>query len=96
MRTAPQEALPSYVRLRSITASLKAAQPAAEGAAPHLVDHVEIQTTNLWEQMRNAFAEDFEKTLERMTWPDKDLKLDAPLMAQWAEQVGLLLDLQEP
>ena len=96
LRSNPREALPNYARLRSIVEELKTAQPAAEGAAPHLVDHVDLQTTNLWEQMRKAFADDLEKTLEHMAWPDKNLRLEEPVLNQWREQVSLLLDLQEP
>ena len=96
LRSAPREALPSYVRLRALVASLKDSQPAADGAAPHLIDEVEQHTTNLWEQMRAAFGDGLEKTLERMHWPNKNLVLEDPVIEQWTEQVELLLDLQEP
>jgi hypothetical protein len=55
-KTSPQAALQPYVRLQSLSTAVKAAQPAAEGAAPHLVDYVEKSATVLWKQMKDAFG----------------------------------------
>lgn len=95
-RAAPQAALGPYLRLQKLAIALKKAQPAAEDAAPHLVDHVEGTAKALWQQMKDAFAEDFEKTLTKMKWPEKDLSLDGTLEQEWAEGVQRLLELQEP
>ena len=76
--------------------ALKEAQPAAEDAAPHLVDHVDRTTKILWGQMKDAFASEFEETLTRMKWPSKNLNLTADLERHWTAGVEKLLDLQEP
>lgn len=95
-RASPQAALQPYLSLRNLANALKQAQPAAEDAAPHLVDHVERTASTLWKQMKDAFALDFENTLARMKWPAKDVNLAGQLEREWAEGVGRLLELQEP
>ena len=92
----PQAALQPYLRLQSIATALKEAQPAAEDAAPHLVDHVGQTARTLWSQMKDAFASEFEETLKRMNWPRKDIDLTAVLELEWTAGVEKLLDLQEP
>lgn len=92
----PQLALAPYARLKSIVRSLKDAQPAAEGAAPHLVDYVEKLASGLREHMKTEFTSRLQKTLEQMKWPSKELRLSEDVMAQWRSDVGLLLDLQMP
>ncbi|KKY13705.1 putative rint-1 family protein [Phaeomoniella chlamydospora] len=96
LRTNPRDSTAKYSTLRSILEGLKIAQPAAEGAAPHLVDQVEQETRDLDEQMRNVFGEALQKTLDSMSWPKKDTNVDPSVLGQWAEQMGLLLSLQEP
>ncbi|KAL8996481.1 MAG: hypothetical protein Q9169_004031 [Polycauliona sp. 2 TL-2023] len=94
--SSPQAALQPYLRLQKLAIALKEAQPAAEDAAPHLVDHVETTASHLWKQMKDAFASDFEKVLTRMKWPGKDVSLAGPLEQEWTEGVERLLELQEP
>ena len=91
-----RSALPLYTRLHGLVAALKAAQPAAEGAAPHLIHHVESQADLLFKDLRNVFGEALEGTLEAMGWPGKDLNLNGKLISSWTDQVETLLDLQEP
>lgn len=92
----PQLALEPYARLKNIVSSLKAAQPAAEGAAPHLVDYVEKLAMGLREHMKQDFTSRLQKSLEQMKWPLKDLQLSEDLLAQWRSNVELLLGLQIP
>ena len=75
--------------------ALKEAQPAAEDAAPHLVDHVIHSCHVLWKQMKNAFSSDFEVTLKKMEWPQKSVTFGEPLKQEWANGVKKLLELQE-
>lgn len=82
--------------MQRLATALKEAQPAAEDAAPHLVDHVDRTTQILWGQMKDAFASEFEETLRKMQWPSKNLNLTADLEQQWTAGVEKLLDLQEP
>ncbi|KAL8849798.1 MAG: hypothetical protein Q9221_005214 [Calogaya cf. arnoldii] len=95
-KSSPQAALQPYLRLQKLAIALKEAQPAAEDAAPHLVDHVEKTAQHLWKQMKDAFASDFEKVLTRLKWPGKDVTLAGSLEQEWAEGVEKLLELQEP
>jgi hypothetical protein len=88
--------LKPYVELQGLTNVLKKAQPAAEYAAPHLVDHVENSTRTLWAQMKAAFSADFEKTLKKMKWPGKDVTMDRGLDREWSAGVLKLLELQGP
>lgn len=94
--TTPRLSLKPYARLQNIVQSLRDAQPAAEGAAPHLVDYVEKLASALREQMKGDFTNRLQKRLEQMKWPSRDLHLPDDLMAQWRDDVELLLDLQTP
>ncbi|KAJ9352042.1 RINT-1 family protein [Paecilomyces variotii] len=94
--SAPQLSLQPYTRLRNLSLSLKNAQSAAEGAAPHLVDYAEKLASTLWHQMKKDFTSRLQKSLEKMKWPQKDLVLTNDVVAEWADSVRLLLSLQEP
>lgn len=96
LSSTPRLALIPYARLKNIVLSLKDAQPAAEGAAPHLVDYVEKLATGLREHMKADFASRLQKRLEEMKWPSKDLHLREDVIVQWRSDVELLLDLQTP
>lgn len=93
---APRLALKPYTQLRNIFQSLKDAQPAAEGAAPHLVDYTEKLASALREQMKGEFSGRLQKRLDQMRWPSKELHLPDDLTSQWREDAELLLDLQTP
>jgi hypothetical protein len=75
---------------------LKEAQPAAEGAAPHLIDYVEQTTLSLWKQMKGELESSLQNVLKQMKWPGKDLNAPEDLIAEWSKSVERLLDLQEP
>lgn len=92
----PQAALKPYISLQNLANDLRAAQPAAEDAAPHLIDHIGNSARTLWKQMKDAFASDFEKTLAKLKWPGKDIVLQGKLQVEWTEGVKKLLDLQGP
>jgi len=57
---------------------------------------VEQQTGKVYDQLKKAASDDFNKTLEQMGWPSKDLNIDNKTAATWTEQVKTLLDLQTP
>ena len=72
-------------------------QTAAEGAAPHLLDHVARTTKALRTHIRDSFTTDFESFLKKIYWPRADAALPTPtLQEQWADRFGRLLDLQKP
>ena len=95
-RKSPKAALKPYLRLQNLVNALKEAQPAAEDAAPHLIDHVDQTARTLWKQMKDTFAADFEATLKKMGWPRADISMDESLEQEWNEGVRKLLELQEP
>lgn len=76
--------------------SLKEAQPAAEGAAPHLIDYTEKLASALRRQLKQFFANRLQKTLDALKWPTRELKITDKLLAQWRQDVELLIDLQTP
>ncbi|KAL2831063.1 TIP-1 family-domain-containing protein [Aspergillus cavernicola] len=96
IQTEPRLAIAPYSRLRKIVESLDEAQPAAEGASPHLVDYVGQLATKLREQMKGESTTRLRATLEQMKWPSKDFNFSESLRLQWADNVELLLELQIP
>ena len=95
-KKSPQEALKPYVRLQELALAIKAAQPAADDAAPHLVDHVEHTTSIVWKQLKSVFFTEFESTLRTIKWPSKDIVLRGQLKAEWDAGIVRLLELQDP
>ncbi|KAI4290087.1 MAG: hypothetical protein L6R35_000633 [Caloplaca aegaea] len=90
------EVATNYVELLAHVEYLREAQPAAEGAAPHLVDHVHQTALSLWRQLKNILASELEKLWTEMKWPGKSVTLAGKLKSQWTDGVERLLDLQEP
>ncbi|KAL4918552.1 TIP-1 family-domain-containing protein [Aspergillus aurantiobrunneus] len=96
IQSEPRSAIASYSRLRRIVELLDEAQPAADGASPHLVDYVGQLAFKLREHLKAEFTTRLQATLEQMKWPSKDLNFPECLRHQWADNVELLLDLQIP
>ncbi|KAJ5239740.1 hypothetical protein N7468_004359 [Penicillium chermesinum] len=96
IQLSPRDALVPYSRLRNIALLLKEAQPAAEGAAPHLVDYTEKLAFALREELRKIFGGNLEQTLESLKWPTRQLNITDSLLAQWKQDVELLIELQIP
>jgi RAD50-interacting protein 1 len=92
----PNSAIPPYKVLRNIASSLKTAQIAAEGAAPHLIDYVENLATSVKKQLQDRFSGQLQHALDKLKWPNRDLVLNDGFIKEWLESVDLLLDLQEP
>jgi hypothetical protein len=76
--------------------SLKEAQPAAEGAAPHLIDYTAKLASALRQQLKKFFGDRLQKTLEALKWPTRELNITDKLLVQWRQDVELLIDLQTP
>ncbi|PGH11323.1 hypothetical protein AJ79_04939 [Helicocarpus griseus UAMH5409] len=96
LTSSPRSALRPYTRLRNLSSGLKFAQPAAEGAAPHLVDYAMQVANSLREQMAKVLEDNLERVLAKMKWPGKELNTSEDLINEWADAVELLLELQEP
>jgi RAD50-interacting protein 1 len=94
IKIAPYTALKSCARLQNFSQTLKSLQPAAEGAAPHLVDHVEKVSTAVHKQMKDALENEFEALLDKIKWPSKEVRISGALQNEWKEGVGKLLELQ--
>jgi hypothetical protein len=95
IKRSPRAALKSYARLQSLTQALQSLQPAAEGAAPHLVDHVEKVSVALRQQMKEVFEKEFEDLMSRIKWPSKGVTINGACQNEWKEGVGKLLELQK-
>ena len=85
-----------YIKLQELAIAIKAAQPAADDAAPHLVDHVEHTTSIVWKQLKSVFSTEFENTLKTIKWPSKDIMLRGQVKAEWDAGIVRLLELQDP
>lgn len=92
----PHAALEPYLAMQNVADKVRAAQPAAEDAAPHLIDFVDGKARTLWKHMKAAFAVDFENLLERIHWPAKDVTLPESLEQDWLRSIDKLIELQQP
>jgi hypothetical protein len=88
----PKEALRPYTQLKELASSLRKLQEPAEGAAVHLVNHVDQTSTRLWEQMKKIMTDEFESILQKSKWPDTA----SEPTREWSDCFEKLLDLQYP
>lgn len=88
----PKEALKPYTQLKELSISMGQLQDQAEGAAVHLVTHVQTTTERLWVQMKKIMSDEFESVLQKSKWPDSEVE---PIR-EWIDCFGRLLDLQGP
>ena len=96
MDSTPTSAIPPYKALRNISTSLQAAQVAAEGAAPHLVDRAEQLANSVKQQLQDRLSGRLQKALDKLKWPSRELVLNDSFVQEWVTSVDLLIDLQEP
>jgi hypothetical protein len=96
LKSSPDNALDSYNTLRKLQLSLKPLQAEAEGAAPHLLDHIERVTINLRAVIRNALAKELDALLQKIFWPKPAVALPHSFQQQWDVAVTRLLSLQHP
>lgn len=96
LQNSPDRSLMPYVSLRNIAIVLKQAQPAAEDAAPHLIDHVEKTALSMRRQIKDIFAAGLDNSLAKIKWPTKDARLMGTTEQEWVAGVERLLRLQEP
>lgn len=96
LQTSPEAAMEQYRQLRKLTASLAPLADAAEGAAPHLLDHISKTTENLHRQIKDAFSAELEQLLKKIYWPRADATIPPNLQQDWEKSIGKLLDLQKP
>ncbi|PIA91630.1 hypothetical protein CB0940_09579 [Cercospora beticola] len=89
-------ALAPYKQLQQLAAGLEALHDATEGAAPHLIDHIQRAVKDLRGTVRTAIAANLEKTLQKMNWPKTKGHVPLALEQEWQTIIGRLLDLQKP
>jgi len=88
----PKEALRPYTQLKELAGSLKKLQEPAEGAAVHLVNHIDQMSTRLWDEMKKIMTDEFESILQRLKWPETASEPNQ----EWKDCFEKLLDLQDP
>ncbi|KAK0649415.1 TIP-1 family-domain-containing protein [Cercophora newfieldiana] len=90
----PKAALESYSRLKQLSLRLKDLQGLADGAAVHLVSHVESVVTALWDEMKKTMSDELEAVLAKRGWPNVDP--DSDVDEEWLRCFEKLIDLQVP
>ncbi|KAK7528074.1 TIP-1 family-domain-containing protein [Phyllosticta citriasiana] len=92
-----EAALSSYHQLKELNSRLGPLHEAAEGAAPHLIDHISRTTHHVRGQLKDAFAARLETVLKKIGWPKRpETALLGSLHEDWGKSVGNLLQLQKP
>jgi hypothetical protein len=82
--------------VQKLVVDLKPLQEAAEGAAPHLLNHIQVVVAELRQTIEKAYADNLEGTLQKMNWPKTTDAVPMALLDEWSLNVGRLLDLQRP
>lgn len=85
-----------YRKLQQLIPSLQPLQEAAEGAAPHLLDHIVQQVARVKARIQKSFSDDLESTLKKMNWPKATKVVPMALQEEWERNIGRLLELQRP
>ena len=91
-----EAALEPYRRLQHLVTGMQPLQEAAEGAAPHLLDHIAQEVRSLQKTIQKSLGDDLEKTLKKINWPKALETIPMALEKEWATNIGRLLDLQKP
>ncbi|GAP85087.1 putative rint-1 family protein [Rosellinia necatrix] len=91
----PKAALEPYTRLRQLCARLGELQGPADGAATHLVEHVEHTTESLWREMKDIMSQEMEGVLRNRNWPH-GVDVNSNMDSEWLQCFEKLVDLQAP
>ncbi|KAK4179356.1 putative RAD50-interacting protein 1 [Triangularia setosa] len=90
----PKAALEPYTKLKQLSLKLKDLQNQADGAAVHLVNHVESVTETLWSEMKATMSSELEAVLKARNWPN--VEPDSEVDEEWLACFEKLIDLQVP
>ncbi|KAK4154399.1 RINT1-like protein [Chaetomidium leptoderma] len=90
----PKAALEPYTRLKQLSIRLGELQHQADGAAVHLVTHVEAVAEKLWGEMKKTMWDELEAVLAKRGWPNVDPDSEAD--EEWLQCFEKLVDLQVP
>ncbi|KAI8631547.1 RINT-1 family protein [Xylariaceae sp. FL1651] len=91
----PKAALEQYTRLKQLCLHLRELQGPADGAATHLVDHIERLTERLWEEMKTTMFQEMESILKKRNWPH-GIDTNSEMDSEWLQSFEKLVDLQVP
>ncbi|KAI0506376.1 RINT-1 family protein [Xylaria bambusicola] len=91
----PKAALEPYARLKQLCRRLRERQPLADGAATHLVEHVENTTAALWKEMKSIVSQEMEAVLKSRNWP-QGVDTNSEMDSEWLQCFEKLVDLQVP
>ncbi|KAF1988238.1 hypothetical protein K402DRAFT_374019 [Aulographum hederae CBS 113979] len=94
LQVSEDAALDAYRRLQNLELSLGPLQEAAEGGAPHLLDHIAQTTQTVHSKIKSAFAAELEAVLKKIYWPRKEAAIPISLQQDWDSSVGKLLNFQ--
>ncbi|KAB8659313.1 hypothetical protein FH972_026202 [Carpinus fangiana] len=92
----PDRALDTHTTLTRLSLSLQPLQDAAEGAAPHLIHHINQQVDAFRQMLKVVFAGQLERVLGKILWPKPGTPLPAILQSDFDVAFGKLLALQRP
>ncbi|KAK4124472.1 hypothetical protein N657DRAFT_617703 [Parathielavia appendiculata] len=90
----PKAALEPYARLKQLALRLRELQQQADGAAVHLVRHVDSAVEKLWDDMKRTMSDELEAVLSNRGWPNVDP--DTEVDDEWLQCFDKLVDLQVP
>ncbi|KAK4203504.1 putative RAD50-interacting protein 1 [Triangularia verruculosa] len=90
----PKAALEPYTKLKQLCLKLKDLQNQADGAAVHMVNHVESVTETLWSEMKTTMSSELEAVLKARSWPN--VEPDSVVDEEWLACFEKLVDLQVP
>lgn len=88
----PREALKPYTQLKELGIKVQELRAPAEGAATHLVNHIQTVSTQLWASMTKIMTDEFDAVLAKANWPSE---AKSPTR-EWRDSFERLLELQDP
>ncbi|KAI1346029.1 RINT-1 family protein [Xylaria sp. FL0043] len=91
----PKAALEPYARLKQLCLRLRELQEPADGAATHLIEHVEKTTDALWKEMKGIMSQEMEAVLKSRNWP-QGVDTNSEMDSEWLQCFEKLVDLQVP
>ncbi|KAI0196998.1 RINT-1 family protein [Astrocystis sublimbata] len=91
----PKAALEPYARLKRLGLRLRDLQGLADGAATHLVEHVDKTTQGLWTEMKDIMSHEMESVLKARDWP-QGVDPNSEMDSEWLQCFEKLVDLQVP
>ncbi|KAK4192189.1 RINT1-like protein [Podospora australis] len=91
----PKAALEPYTKLKQLSLRLKDLQGQADGAAVHLVTHVDAVAEKLWDEMKKSMWDELEAVLKARGWPN-NVDPDSEVDQEWLQCFEKLVDLQVP